>query len=413
MPENFFRLRSLVLAHRRGFDPLLAGELINNRLQQILDSRVYWTDLVKAAILETKPPYTTGTVNLSNGSRIVVGVATDWPVADVVDTYLTADVEETGYVRLRLAKVGVAKPGMWLWIGSLTTMSGATRGAIPDTGIPDMVIPDIAQGGSGDGGVYLNGEAAPVVDLAGDLPIVKVTQSYPAGTQVRCSSLAGMQFRTGYTCPIYTVLAVPASNVLLLDMPWSGDSLTGSYYEIIHLYAQMPPDFKALLEAVDPSRAMPITVAGSRDQLTWLDPQRSSTDYTVALAEFGPDETGLMRYELWPHPRSRRQIHYLYVKRWPRLEKDTDQIPSFVDPQTLVAGAVADALRIRCSSDDPFFDERLAREYEAKFMIGLERMIALDEAKAVKTMARRDILIPPEGSGIWQDRLPPWQWWSL
>ena len=48
---------------------------------QILDQQIYWADLLAQMLLAIPDEYSTGTVSMTDGSRLVVGVSTAWPVS--------------------------------------------------------------------------------------------------------------------------------------------------------------------------------------------------------------------------------------------------------------------------------------------------------------------------------------------
>ena len=346
--ETLYTIRGRVLAFRRDSDPILVNRWINDRIRQILDSKLYWSNLLSTGVIHVREGYRQGTVSVNRGSTVVVGSGTSWPVSDLVSTVLSAPIDEVGYVETRVADMSNIQPGMWLYVG----------GANP--------------------------EPVPVAEVTPRGFLGKYSKPHQAGDPVSGSSLSGLQFRLNESSPVYDVRAVTSPTLLILDKPWQSESKSGSAYEIVHMYAHMPPDLKTVLYAVDLSQSAVLEVGASYKHIAIFDPQRSSSGWVRALVEAGPDDTGVMRYEMWPAPSHGTEISYLYARYWPEMVRDTDPAPWFLDAQVIADGAIADALNWKRSGDDPYHNPRLAAYYEARFMAGLERLKAQDEARVVK-----------------------------
>jgi hypothetical protein len=377
--DNLFTLRGRVRMFRPNASGPQVDAWINDRIRQIIDSRTYWADLLATGVLSVPNQYITGTVSLTPGSAVVTGVSTAWPVSDVVNTTLSAAVTETNWVDATpTAMTGIA-PDRTLYVDSTTSA-----------------------------------EAVPVAETTGTTFNGKFTKAHAAGATVLCSSLAGRQFRLGVGNPIYTVRAVHSTTELELTVPWSGAAVSASAYQILGMYYTMAVDLKDTLLVLDPQQGIPIRTHVPLAEVNWRDPQRSSSGPPCSLVDFMPNECGNMQYELWPPQTSAYQIPYVYTRQWPQLYRDTDRPPWFLNPTVLVHGAIADALRFKVNKDDPFHNPALAREYEARFLQGVEDAKNADESKAQSAFqSRYDMLFGAGGANFWQSHDPDLSAWNV
>jgi len=368
------------MAFRRDIDPVLIDTWINQRISEILDSRMYWSGTLSFTSIPVDSLYSTGRVSLTKGSDVVTGSSTGWPVSDLVNTTLEEDVQDIGYVKVQLGSISRISPGTWLLVGEDDST-----------------------------------EAVPVVDIEPSTSkvLAKFSKPHSSGESVVCSSLTVRQFRLNVNTPVYDVKAVVDSETIWLNSAWAGPSCSNSAYEIVQAYISLPPDCKNILDAYDAVQGIPIVVGHSYEFLLWADTQRSSYTCPVMLSDAGTNESGVQRYEIWPWPRSAMQIGIIYVRKWPDLKKDSDIAPPFIPSQIIVDGAIADALNYKRSSEDVFHNPNLAQFYEARYREGLNRAIRLDEERAVKSYQQKLSLMRFHGGIGWdQAHIAPeyWPW---
>lgn len=328
---------------------------INWRLRQIMDSRTFWSDLVKEGILSIPANYVTGTVDVTTGSAVVNGTATAWPVADVVNTDLDQAVEDIGYVE--------AFP---------TVMTGITENSY-------LYI----DGGTADA------EAVPVVQVKASSFIAKFTKAHAAAATLTQSSLVNQQFRISNAHPIFTVKSVPTTTALELTNAWGGDSLATQTYRIGLMYVVLSSDLKGIIGMKDEQTGYPVRTHVSMDEANFRDPRRNivTGNPYFNLVDRGANDQGNMLYEIWPAPSDIRQFSYMYWKQWPDLENEGDRPPWFINPSILVYGALADALRFRQGLKDPYHNPALANHYEGRFREGMELAKNSDEAKCLSALS--------------------------
>ena len=371
-----------VVNFRPGVSDLLIRGWINDRIRQVLDARTFWCDLVRQGILSVPDPYLTGTVSVTPGFPGVTGVATAWPVNDVVGTTLDEAVVDIGYVE--------AVP---------VSMTGITENSYLylDSGGPQA-------------------EAVPVVETKGDRFIAKFAKTHAAGATITQSSLVNRQFRTADTDPIFTVRNVISPTSLELTDNWGGPAKSAVAYRILVMYVMLAPRLKSILDMKDETYGRPIRPHVSLREANYRDPRRSmrSLGGALHLVDFGPNEQGNMLYELWPAMSSARQISYWYHIQWPELVADTDRPPWFINPTIFVHGAIADALRHRKNKDDLYFNPDLAKDYEQRFMFGMQQAYNADEAKSKQALQfDHERMFSPGGADFWQGNDPDVYTWNM
>ena len=94
---SLFDLRGQIRDQKPNAPPSVADYLINASIRRSLN-KWRWSDLLRIGAIRIPDAYSTGTIDLTQGSPDVTGVATDWPVNDLVNTTLTADTNDLGNV---------------------------------------------------------------------------------------------------------------------------------------------------------------------------------------------------------------------------------------------------------------------------------------------------------------------------
>lgn len=329
---------------------------INDRIRYIIDSQVFWADLLASSVLSMPDAYIAGTVALTNGSKTVTGSGTAWPVTDVTNTTIAAGVPEFGVATVAPVAMTGIQVDSFLYIDA---------GTAP--------------------------EAVAVLEVGRTTFKANFQKRHAANCTVTQSRLAGQQLAMGATEPIYTIRAVHSATELEIDQQWGITAMSGSAYQILKCYFTIAPDMKDIVALWDPTQGRPMAFHKSQDYLNYRDPQRTATGSPLVLADFIPTEAGTMQYELWPHQTISYQIPVLYCKQWPELKNPTDMPPWFINPSIIIAGATADALRIRnqqigSDAGDVFFDPKTAQIYESQFQAGMVAAINANQSKALTVL---------------------------
>ena len=347
--DSLFTLVGRVRQFRPDVSPQNIILWINDRIREALDSRTYWADLLTTTVISIPPAYDTGTVAATTGSAVLTGTDTAWPVDDKVNTTIPAAVEEIGYVEVTPA-----------------AMTNITSDSVllVDTGASQEIVP--------------------VVQVTATTFIGKFAKTHLAGVTATASSLAGLQIWMATAYPVFTVRAITSATTLTLDSAWGGAAVTGISYYIIKMYTTIANDLKEILCMIDPQYGLPIRIHVPVLEMNWRDPQRASTGPPQCLVDHSVDESGHMRYEIWPKQTSARQLGCIYHRQWPELVSDNDRPPWFINPTVFSNGAIATALRYRRDKEDPYFNPELATQFEMLFLKGLDDAKNGDESKFQK-----------------------------
>jgi hypothetical protein len=368
---------------RPGASSLDIRNWLNDRIRQVLGARTYWTDLITPKVLYVPDAYETGTVSVTPGSRTVTGVATLWPINDIVNTTITDAVDDIGYVEITPA-----------------AMTGITEDGI-------LYV---------DAGTPAKKEVVSVVEVKRESFIAKFVNTHIAGATITQSSLAGLQFRIAVTDPVFTVRNVVSATQLELTEEWQGDAKATQTYRLVRMYLTIASDFKDILAMKDEQTGWPVRLHVPVTEVNHRDARRTFTQAgaLIQLVDLGPNAQGNMQYELWPAPASRRQFTCLYYRQWPTLESPNDRPPWFINPTIFVHGAIADALRWRKNEKDVYFNPVLAETYEKKFLQGLENAKNEDESKFQHAYSYRySRVFQPMGADYWQGHTPEVTSWDF
>lgn len=194
------------------------------------------------------------------------------------------------------------------------------------------------------------------------------------------STDVGRQFKVG-TSPVYTITAVASTTSATLDRVYGSTTAAGVTYSIFDGYITPPTDFLRFVLVVDPVQGWRLRHWITQDELTAMDPQRSSFGQPYLLADrmFNTATTPMPQYELWPYNTTARTLYYTYIKRPADLINPED-VPIWpLRSDVIVAGALADATRWPGTAQTPnpyFARPEYWKSYELQFedqMIELER----------------------------------------
>jgi hypothetical protein len=373
--DTLENLRGSVLRARPGLDPTLAETFLNYRMREVIAARPYWSGLITRGVLDIPNAYSTGTVSLTEGSPVVNGVATAWPVSDVVNTTLVTAVTNTGYQSAAPASMTNVTTDTLLYVGA---------------------------GGP-------NPEVVAVNEITPSSFRAKFQSTHAPSETITASSLAYRQFYAGFMSPVYTVIAVTSTTSLLLDLSWAGTALSGISYQIYQSYYTFAPDLVDFISVVDPANATQLQLHYPKAQLDWDDPQRSATEWPQYVCDYSQNLNGNMQYELWPNPTSARQLYFTYIKQWPEMKARTDRPPSFFNPSILVYGALSDAFKVTLPGEQARNNLNLnaANMWEQRFQMELMNAMQADngKAQAAYTWARGGGGLPG-GNNFWQTHDP-------
>jgi len=341
--------------------PQAIKDALNDRIRQAIDSRPFWSDLLRRGSINFPNQYATGTATTTTGSTLIVGSGTAWPVSDVASTTLPNGVNDPGVREVVVSSLAGITADSYLFVDA-GTPSAET---VPVTNVVAAV--------DGSGGGYVT---------------ARFQYSHAPGVSATISSLSGQQFRFGVNYPILTVRSVRDPQTIETDLPWTGAPLVASAYYILKMYVTLAVNLKGALLFVDRIQGIPLAYPVSQNQLNGSDPQRSNLQSPLCISPLSPNESGNMQYEVWPAPTSAYSIDYIYYLGWPDLEDDNDQPPWFIDPQVFIDGAIADMLRTKMldrgmNRVDPWFDPKLADVFEKKAEKGLQIAIQSDEARCM------------------------------
>lgn len=197
------------------------------------------------------------------------------------------------------------------------------------------------------------------------------------------------------TYPVYTIVAVPDVNTLVLDKAYGATSAVG-LAQVIDLYVTLPTDFGRFLAVVDPYNQRPIPFWINEDQITRADPARVQSDsgprYLVAATPSPvPTTLGQIRYEAWPVPTAARQYPYLYIKRAGQLA-DEAVLPGLLATRgdLLKLGAQMSAAEWPGTTDlkNPYFNLALADRLRVRFDAQLQQLTLADDNQYPQQLAQ-------------------------
>lgn len=169
------------------------------------------------------------------------------------------------------------------------------------------------------------------------------------------------QFRVG-SGPLYQIIAYDSVGDSTTN-PWNTNGDAGALrlertykeatdatetYQIYRAYFAMPADFLAFTQIKDIQNGRNLNLDLTRSDLdNWKDPQRLSFGYPSYVAAWtgDPNNSGLPRFELWPH----MFTAYSYVVRYERLgadfASDTESLPQIIPESLLLERALVYACK--------------------------------------------------------------------
>jgi hypothetical protein len=353
--ENFREMTDHVLSIFPHYPPQLAHRRINNQLRSVI-ARRNWSGITKYAILEIPDSYSTGTVDLTNGSKVVDGTGTSWDVSTVVNTTLSAAIDELGVVDITPVAMTGIRAGQWVLIDG---------------------------GNAGEEVVF-------VIETSATKFRAEVTATHAGGVTVQVSTLAGRQLRIDNDNPFYTVTAVSSTTRALLDKEWKNATTTGESYSISLVFTDLGVrDLKMLVTMVNQTRRWQMTTYMPKEVIDYSDPHRSLTQSTYLIVDHETDPGGAPLFELYPRPTSQQVFPFLYVQQWSELEKDLDILPNGIRSDVIVNRVLADAYRWprhKVLDGGIYYDPAVAKDMMRESELELEEMEREDDSTYVQRL---------------------------
>lgn len=144
--------------------------------------------------------------------------------------------------------------------------------------------------------------------------------------------LGRRQFRVSSTGRIYNIDSYDTgTGVLTLKENYSEASATDTAYSVFQCYYRPPTvdnavDFLRFVTVRDMDNGRLLRLGVSKRDLDRRDPQRSSTEPPVCVANYKADASGDPLFELWPLPTAARAYLCTFVRRGKELTADTDTL---------------------------------------------------------------------------------------
>lgn len=351
--QNYQGMVDAVLKKFPLYDAILARQDVNDNLR-VLMARRTWSGLVKYAILPVPDTYRTGTVSVTQNSKVVTSVATAFPTNDLVNTTLSTSTIVTGIIDLTPTSLTGILPGMWLVLDG----GNASEEAV-------FVIATDA-----DSGTFR----------------ANTTKTHLSGIAITGSSFAGRQFRINALTPFVTVTGFTSATRFLINVPWPYSTLSTQGYEITLVYVSLGQDVKELLTMVNPDRQFQFDIATPKTLLDAMDPRRNVVSMPWRLAFHATDPAGSPLYEMWPRPTSVSAFPYIYAAAWTPLSGDNDILPNGIRSDVIIKMGKAEAARWpghKALAGGIYYDPRLGDTYERSSELDIQQMKLEDDSTAI------------------------------
>ncbi len=136
----------------------------------------------------------------------------------------------------------------------------------------------------------------PLITNTGTVTVTRSSTIVTGSGTSFTSTLAGQQFRTGTTYPIYTIESVQSATQLTLTVPWGGATDSTQNYQIYQAYVTVPSDFHAFISVYDPNFNWQLLTDFTQNQLNAADAQRANSGnaYLLAWLDFTQQSIGVV-----------------------------------------------------------------------------------------------------------------------
>jgi len=129
--------------------------------------------------------------------------------------------------------------------------------------------------------IYVTGGTVSAIDNSAVVTGVGTTFIQDMVTkQIRIGAIGGSSY------PTYTITQVVSPNMLVLDRPWVGPSLSTQAYVVFQCYFIVPTDFQYFYSVVNPSGNYRLNHDATQAELDSYDPQRSQSGIAYAMAYY-------------------------------------------------------------------------------------------------------------------------------
>lgn len=213
----------------------------------------------------------------------------------------------------------------------------------------------------------------------GSVTVTNGSKSVPGVGTAWTPTVIGRQFRIGYNTPPYTVTALDeAAQVLTLEMPWAGSTVSPSGYFIAQYYYSFP-NIKYIHTAKNLLQAWRLRLNYNQQSLDAIDPWRVNTFMPRALAQMPPGVNGEYMVELWPVPTIQQALPYIAVVQPPNVTQDGDSFPAYIRADIVQKFLRADALVYRGPKLNKYYDAQEAGRLRGEAEEELIMMAKTDE----------------------------------
>jgi hypothetical protein len=178
-------------------------------------------------------------------------------------------------------------------------------------------------------------------------------------------SMVGQQFRTGYTSPIYSIVAFIDATHLQIELPFGNQSQSNTGFYITQFYYSFP-NIRFFYSVKNTQLMFRMLTNVPQSLLENWDPSRLQMLYSRVVATMPPDSSGNAQYELWPVPNTQQAYPYLAYTSPANLVNDLDNLPAFIRGDIVELGAMAEMFLYR-PKQNPSMSENLCLEMSKRF----------------------------------------------
>jgi hypothetical protein len=192
------------------------------------------------------------------------------------------------------------------------------------------------------------------------------------------STLVGRQFRIGYNNPIYSIVDVPDSTHLQLELAWGSPSVTSGYF-IIQNYFNLGPNIKYLKTMLNVQLGYKFTLHATQDTLNTLDPWRQNQNFPYISAGMPLDQQGNYLQELYPASWIQQAFPFMAYVQPPNVGPDSDNLPPYMRLDIIAKDGIAEALVIGGPKKNQYYDAGESLRKRQEFEGELGRLANADE----------------------------------
>lgn len=215
-------------------------------------------------------------------------------------------------------------------------------------------------------------------------------------------ALVGQQFRVGYNNPIYTIIDVPDSTHLQLELQWGSPSVTSGYF-IVQNYFNLGPNVKYLKCLVNMQLGYKFTLHATQDTLNTIDPWRQNANFPYISAGIPLDAQGNYLQELYPASWIQQSFPMMVYIQQPNLSADSDNLPPYMRLDIVAKDVIAEALVIGGPKNNKYYDRAESQGKRGEFESELLRLANADENlyRTEVTLFGEDLPYYSPGGALW------------